>query len=203
MCHLTLKPNILVNFSIELLYYFSTMWQNKTQVMILLILYLIVIFTVMTVYWSYIIIYKICSKIKIIRIFEDIDTLDDLLYLNFNVFIQLIAEMFRRHGYCTKITTKCGEEGNGLILDNIKFVEVWRRALHREVECETAMKFARCMQLNSIYRGMLITLGDFKQSTRIYCHKNVIECINGQQLIAMFREVQKKRKLLKDVTILH
>lgn len=46
------------------------------------------------------------------------------------------------------------------------------------------------MQDNDIYRGMIITLGDFKPNTRNYCHMHVITCINGNQLLQMLKKVQ-------------
>ncbi len=158
----------------------------------MLFAYLLLLFFAMTVYWSLVIIYSIYFKIKVNRLLENINTIEDLQYIPFNVFIHVTAEVFKRKGYVVKITDKCGEEGNGLLLDNRKFVEIWRRALSHEVDCEAAMKLEKCMRSNSIYRGMLITLGEFKHSTRLFCHKNVIECITGQQLLAMFKEVQKK-----------
>lgn len=168
-------------------------------VIIMLFMYLILIFLAMTVYWSLVIAYNAYFKIKINRLLEDINTIEDLQYIPFKVFLPLISEVFKRKGYSVKITNKCGEEGNGLILDNMKFVEFWRRALNHEVDCEAAMKLAKCMQTNSIYRGMIITLGDFKQNTRMFCHKNVIECINGQQLLSMFKEVRKKKEVLQTI----
>jgi len=147
----------------------------------------------LSIYWSCLLIYSVIYRIKVNRLLESIDNLEDLLFMNYSLLLSLTAEMFRRKGHLVKITDKCGEEGKGLILDNIKFVQIWRRAIHHDVECETAIKLARCMQYNSVYRGMLITLGDFKQNTKAFCHKNVIECVNGRQLLSMFREVQKRR----------
>ena len=163
----------------------------------MLFIYLVMLFFAMTVYWSLVIIYIVYFKIKTNRILENINTIEDLQYIPFRVFLHLVAEVFRRKGYSVKITDKCGEEGNGLILDNMRFVEIWRRALNHKVDCEAAMKLAKCMQSNSIYRGMLITLGDFKHNTKMFCHKNVIECIDGEQLLSMFKEVRKRKEVLQ------
>ncbi|MDP4095157.1 MAG: restriction endonuclease, partial [Bacillota bacterium] len=97
-------------------------------------------------------------------------------------FVQISAEIFRRKGYKVKLTDKCGEEGNGLILNNLIYVEIWKYSADHFTDVEAAMKLAKCMRNNSIYRGIFITLGDFKKCTRTYCHTNVIQCINGEQL---------------------
>lgn len=163
----------------------------------MLIFYAITIAIAFIIYHAVILAVNISFRIKVNKLLENIDDLEDIQYINFKILLYITAEMFRRKGYSVKITDKCGEEGSGLLLDDTRFVEIWRRALYREVECEVAMKLARCMQSNSIYRGVLITLGDFKRNTRIYCHKNVIECITGQQLLSMLKEVQKRKALVK------
>ncbi len=168
-------------------------------VIVMLFIYLILIFLAMTFYWSLVIVYTMYSRVRINRMLENINTVEDLQYIPFKVFLPLIAEVFKRKGYSVKITDKCGEEGNGLILDNMRYVEILRRALNHEVDCEAAMKLAKCMQSNAIYRGMIITLGEFKHNTRMFCHKNVIECITGPQLLAMFKEVQKKKEILQTI----
>ncbi len=58
------------------------------------------------------------------------------------------------------------------------------------MEIEQAKKLAKHMRENGIYRGMLITLGDFKNNTKNFCHLNVIKCINGNQLLQMCKDVQ-------------
>ena len=146
---------------------------------------------------AFILIGSILFKIKVNRILESINTREDLQYIKFVVFLHLAAEVFKRKGYKVKITDKCGEEGNGLILNDIQYVEIWKYGLNHAVDCEAAMKLAKCMRSNSIYRGILITLGDFKHNTKLFCHKNVIECITGEQLLAMIKEVQKKKEVLQ------
>ncbi|OGO80469.1 MAG: hypothetical protein A2Y21_11300 [Clostridiales bacterium GWC2_40_7] len=163
----------------------------------MLFLYLLLLFTVMTVYWLGIIICYVYGKIRINGLLETINTIEDLEYIRFMDFLKLTAEVYKRKGYTVRVTDKCGEEGNGLILNDKQYVEIWKHGLNHAVDCEAAMKLAKCMRSNSIYRGILITLGDFKQNTRMYCHKNVIECINGEQLISMFKEVQKKKEVLQ------
>lgn len=153
---------------------------------------LLLLMIVMVVEMAAVLIYSIYYKIKINNLLEAVTTREDLLFMRFKDLLNLMAEIFRRKGYKVRITDKCGEEGNGLILDDKQFVEVWKHSLHHMVDVETAMKLAKCMQVNSIYRGKLISLGDFKQNTRTYCHKNVIECINGEQLVQMCKEVQRR-----------
>lgn len=136
-------------------------------------------------------------KIKINTLLENINSKEDLLYLGFKDFLNLMAEVFKRKGYKVRITDKCGEDGKGLILNNIQLVDIWKHGLNHIVDVEIAMKLAKCMQLDSFYRGMLLTLGDFKQSTKLFCHKSVIECINGEQLVLMCKEVQKRKEVLQ------
>jgi len=139
----------------------------------------------------------IAYSIKINNLLESINDKNDLIQIGFRDFVYLMMEVFRRKGYRVKMTDKCGEESNGLILNNLQYVEVIKFPFEKKIEVETAMKLARCMQLNSIYRGMIVTLGDFKQNTRSFCHKNVIECINGDKVLEMCKEVQKRRPVLE------
>ncbi|MCX8128877.1 MAG: restriction endonuclease [Clostridia bacterium] len=163
--------------------------------MLFLFLFLLVVF--MLIHGCMVIIRSFFYKVKINAILEDISTVEDLVYIRFKDFLNVTAEVFRRKGYNVSVTDKCGEEGRGLILNDIQFVEIWKHARSQLVDVETAMKLTKCMQSNSIYRGMIISLGDFKQSTRLFCHKNVIECINGEQLLEMFKEVQKRKDMLE------
>ena len=139
----------------------------------------------------------IAYSIKINNLLESINDKNDLIQIGFRDFVYLMMEVFRRKGYRVKMTDKCGEESNGLILNNLQYVEVIKFPFEKKIEVETAMKLARCMQLNSIYRGMIVTLGDFKQNTRSFFHKNVIECINGDKVLEMCKEVQKRRPVLE------
>ena len=139
----------------------------------------------------------IAHSIRINNLLEGINSKDDFIQIGFKDFVYLMMEVFRRKGYKVRMTNKCGEENNGLILNDLQYVEVIKFPLDKKIEVETAMKLARCMQLNSIYRGMIVTLGDFKQNTRIFCHKNVIECINGDKVLEMCKEVQKRKPVLE------
>jgi restriction system protein len=143
------------------------------------------------------VLWRLYNKIKTDNLLEHINSREELLYLHFKDFLQVIIEVLKRKGYKVRITDKCGEEGNGLILNGRQYVEVWKHSINQIVDVEAAMKLARCMQVNSTHRGMLITLGDFKQNTRVYCHKNVIECINGEQLLEMCKEVQTRKGVLE------
>jgi restriction system protein len=143
------------------------------------------------------VLWRLYNKIKTDNLLEHINSREELLYLHFKDFLQVIIEVLKRKGYKVRITDQCGEEGNGLILNGRQYVEVWKHSINQIVDVEAAMKLARCMQVNSTHRGMLITLGDFKQNTRVYCHKNVIECINGEQLLEMCKEVQTRKGVLE------
>lgn len=131
------------------------------------------------------------------KLLDAINVKEDLLYLRFKDYMYIISEVLRRKGYTVKSTTNCGIDGSGLKLDSILYAEIWKHGLNQVVEVELAMNLVKCMQSNSIYRGMLITLGDFKLNTKTFCHKNVIECINGDQLLIMCKEAQKAKAVLE------
>ncbi len=136
-------------------------------------------------------------KRKINELLKVINSKEDLLYLNFRDYMSIIVEVLKRKGYKIKSTRDCGIDGSGLILNNIQFAEIWKHGLNQIIDVELAMSLATCMQRNSVYRGMIITLGDFKPSTKVFCHKNVIECINGDQLLNMCKAVQKTKVILQ------
>ncbi len=131
----------------------------------------------------------IFHRIRIIRLFNDISCKHDLLYLRQQDFYDIIMESYRRTGHKIRTTDKCGQQ-SGFVLDDNKFVEVWKTGLSQLIEAEAAMSFAKCMRSNNIYRGVLITLGDFKGTTLKFCKTNVIECINGDQLLNLIKEAQ-------------
>lgn len=133
-------------------------------------------------------------KRKINSILKTISSKEDLLYLRFKDLLYIIIEVLNRHGYKVELTAACGVDGCGLRLNDIQFTEVWKYGLNHVLDVEIAMNLSKCMQNNSIYRGMLITLGDFKQCTKNYCYKNVIECINGDQLLCMCKAVQDSKR---------
>lgn len=140
---------------------------------------------------------KLIYKRKITELIKVIKSKEDLLYLNFKDYMAVIVEVLKRSGYKVKPTDACGIEGSGLKLNNIQYAEVWKHGLQQIVDVELAMNLSRCMRDNSVHRGMIITLGDFKPCTRIYCHRNVIECINGDQLLAMCKAVQNPKVALE------
>lgn len=163
----------------------------------MLILLMLLVIAVLVIQGLIGIMYRIIHRTKINNLLERVCTEEDLMYIRFEDFLSIAAEMFKRKGYKVQLTDKCGEDGNGLVLNDILYAEVWRHGLNRPVEVETAMKLARCMHTNSIYRGMLITLGYFKQNTKMFCHKNVIECVDGKQFLAMCRDVQRRKPALQ------
>ncbi len=136
-------------------------------------------------------------KRKINELLKVINSKEDLLYLNFRDYMSIIVVVLKRNGYKIKSTRDCGIDGSGLILNNIQFAEIWKHGLNQIIDVELAMNLAKCMQRNSVYRGMIITLGDFKQCTKAFCHRNVIECINGDQLLNMCKAVQKTKVILQ------
>lgn len=163
----------------------------------MLILFLLQFLFVILVYRLFLIIHYVYYKVKINNLLENINSREDLVYMRSIDFQNVIAEVFRRKGDKVKITNKCGEYGNGLIINDIKMVEMWKHSLSHMVDVESGMKLAHFMQINSISRGIIITLGDYKQSTKKFCNKNVIECINGEELIKMCKEVQKGKGVLR------
>ncbi len=136
-------------------------------------------------------------KRKINELLKVINSKEDLLYLNFRDYMSIIVVVLKRNGYKIKSTRDCGIDGSGLILNNIQFAEIWKHGLNQIIDVELAMNLAKCMQKNSVYRGMIITLGDFKPCTKAFCHRNVIECINGDQLLNMCKAVQKTKVILQ------
>ena len=163
----------------------------------MLILFFLLLIIEIFIYNLFLIIYSVYYKIKINNLLENINSKEDLLYMHSMDFLNVIAEVFKRKGNKVKITDKCGEYGNGLIINDIKYAEIWKHGINHRVDVEAGIKLAHCMQVNSIYRGILVTLGDYKYNTAEFCHKNVIECINGEQLLEMCKEVQKRREVLQ------
>ena len=163
----------------------------------MLILLFIEILIVVLLYKLYEIFHSLLYRNKINCLLESIDSREDLLYMRTMDYQNVIAEVFRRKGNKVEITDKCGEFGNGLLINDIKYIEIWKHGLNHIVDVEVGKKLAHHMQINSIYRGILVTLGDYKQNTRKFCHTNVIECIDGEQLVKMCKEVQKRREVLK------
>ncbi len=142
---------------------------------------------------------QLLYKRKISELINCVHSKEDLLYLNFRDYMSVIIEVLKRSGYKVRRTNACGVEGGGLELNNLQFAEIWKHGLGQMVDVEMAMNLSKCMRDNSIYRGMLITLGDFKTCTKNYCHKNVIECINGDRLLNMLKVVQNKKAVLEPV----
>lgn len=156
----------------------------------MLIIYLLLVLFTMLVYEAANFIIQIFYMVKISILVNRIESTDDLLYMKTRDFEHAVAEVFRRQGYRVRISDHFGEGGNGIILDDKYYVIARKDSLHSLVEIELAKKLAKHMRDNGIYRGMIITLGDFKSNTKNYCHINVIKCINGEELIKMFKSVQ-------------
>jgi restriction system protein len=129
-----------------------------------------------------------CAKISILV--DKISCKDDLLYLRVKEYEYVIAEIFRRSGYKVRLSDHFGEGGTGIILNDLYYVLPRKECYHHHVEVELAKKLNHHMKNNSIYRGMIVTLGDFKINTKKFCYTNVINCINGNQLMQMCKDVK-------------
>lgn len=156
--------------------------------LIVLLIYLI-LYLIVEIVWRFV--YKYYYRIKINRLLDGISCKEDFLYMKEKDFINVITLMLKRKGNKAEPTDKCGEETGGLIINDVIFAEMRKDSLSHLVEKETAMKLSHCMKEASVYRGMLITSGDYRESTRLYCRRNVIECVNGDRLFDMCRDVQK------------
>jgi len=135
-------------------------------------------------------IYHIIYLVRISLLFDTINSKEDLLFLRNKDFEYVVAEIFKRMGYRVRMSDHFGEGGTGIILNDILYVQARKERYQHLMEIEQAKKLAKHMRENGIYRGMLITLGDFKNNTRNFCHLNVIKCINGNQLLQMCKDTQ-------------
>ena len=158
---------------------------------------LLLLLTIFVTIKSMELIKALINKRKTLELLKSVNSKEDLLYMKYRDFIAVVTEVLKRSGYSVKRTSKCGIDGSGLLLNKKHFAEVWKHGLHYKVDVELAMSLEKCMRSNSIYRGMLITLGDFKTSTKYYCHKNVIECVNGDRLLSMCKAVQNPNIVLQ------
>jgi len=129
--------------------------------------------------------------VKISLLLDSIQCKDDLLYLRTKDYESVIAEVFRRNNHRVRLSDHFGEGGRGIILNDLCYVQVKKENYRHLMEVEEAMKLVRHMRGNNIHRGMIITLGDFKQCTKKFCHMYVITCINGDQLLKMCVDAQK------------
>jgi restriction system protein len=161
----------------------------------LLILLLLTIIVISVVYRILAIICEIVLKIRAIYLLDSITSKRDLLYMKYGDFERVVAEMFRRRNHRVEFSERFGEGEKGLVIDGTVYVQLRKDPLSGMINVEQAMKLAKSMWRDSIYRGMFITLGDFENITYRYCHKNVITCINGDRLLEMCLGVQSARKL--------
>jgi len=157
----------------------------------MIIVNLFLIFFTLLVYAVVSWITHICYLVKISILVDNIGCMDDLLYMRVKDLEYAVAEVFRRKGFRIRMSDHFADGGNGIILDEIYYVIVRKDSFHGLVELEHAKKLAKHMRDNNIYRGMIITLSDFKANTKNYCHKNVIKCINGTELFQMIKSVQR------------
>jgi len=141
--------------------------------------------------WRFV--YKIYFKNRIVSLLDSVRCKDDFLYMSEKEFTGVITLMLTRKGYKVEATDRCGEQEGGLFINGVIFAEMHKESLSHLIEKETAMKLSQCMRESGIYRGMLITTGDYRNSTRLYCGRNVIECLNGDRLLDMCRDVQRAK----------
>jgi restriction system protein len=135
-------------------------------------------------------IYHIIYLVRISQLVDSIGSKEDLLFLRMKDFGYVVAEIFKRRGYRVRMSNHFGEGGTGIILNDTLYVQARKERYQHLMEIEQAKKLAKHMHENGIYRGILITLGDFKNNTRNFCHLNVIKCINGNQLLQMCKDSQ-------------
>jgi restriction system protein len=135
-------------------------------------------------------IYHIVYLVRISLLVDSINCKEDFLFLSMKDFEYVVAEIFKRMGYRVRMSDHFGEGGTGIILNDLFYVQARKERYQHLMEIEQAKKLARHMHENGIYRGMLITLGDFKNNTKNFCHLNVIKCINGNQLLQMCKDAQ-------------
>lgn len=133
---------------------------------------------------------KIVYRIRINILLDNINSKYDLMDMNSKDFKFVMASVFKRKGYNVRICDRIGEGEGCLLLNGIQYVQIKRYSFSHLLEIEEAKKLVKHMQDDSIYRGMIISIGDFKNNTKKYCHTNVIKCINGDELLAMCKEVQ-------------
>lgn len=179
--------------------YFNSFMRAKYKTgdnMLLICIFLII--TALIINAMVVSIAKTFYKIKINSLLDNINTKEDLLYMNIKDFENIIAVMFKRNGYKVEFTERFGEGNRGLILNNLQYVQMEKSALNRLMDVEPVRKLSKSMQTDSIYRGIIITLGGYKRITRNYCHKNVIKCIDGDQLVNMLRDSKNKELRTKE-----
>lgn len=157
--------------------------------MILIIyLFLLLILMIMQMFISTIL--RIVYKIKISNLLDSISFKDELLEMKTRDLKNVIALAYMRKGFKVRIDDSKGEGESCLILDEIQYVQIKKYPFYNLLEVEEAKKLVKHMQDNSIYRGTIISLGDFKGNTKRFCFINVIKCINGDELLSMCKEVQ-------------
>ncbi|NLW02342.1 MAG: hypothetical protein GX027_03650 [Clostridiaceae bacterium] len=167
--------------------------QNKAQVMamiVLLMFYMLLFLAGSAIYGFYKAIQGYFLRTRVSRFIEIVEYRQDFLFLSHREFVQLVVEVLRRKGYNVRLTNGCGEYENGLELNGLQYVEVFKTGLHDMIEVETAMKLAWCMRRNQVFRGLIVALGGFKHNTRYYCYNHVISCMDGNELLSLCREVR-------------
>ncbi len=154
----------------------------------MLIIYALAILISLIFYKFFALMAGFLYSVKISMLVDKIQCKDDLIFLRVKDYENVIAEIFRRKGFKVCLSDHFGEGGTGIILNDLYYVLA--RKERYPVEIEFAKKLCRHMRNNSIYKGIIVTLGDFKANTRNYCHTNVITCIGGNQLLQMCKNVQ-------------
>jgi len=163
------------------------------SIMLIVLMIYLALYLLIELCWRFI--YKIYYKGRINRLLDGLSCKEDFLYMKEKDFTSVVALMLKRKGHKVETTDLCGEHSEGLIINDVMFAEIRKDSLSSLVEKESAMKLSQCMRASDIYRGMLITTGDYKSSTRLYCGRSVIECVNGDRLFEMCRDVQRVKAL--------
>jgi HJR/Mrr/RecB family endonuclease len=118
---------------------------------------------------------------------------ESLYNISANEFEDVVAEMYKKLGYLVKQTPYSNDRGKDIILkiDNKKYlVECKKYNFQYTIGREALQKFFAAIIEENADKGFFITTSDFK-STAVQYAKDIkkIELINGNQLIAIMREV--------------
>lgn|GEM_PF-656853 len=181
----------LFKYIAKFMYYFYHPENNIIRVIKILLLALYFVAIIYIFELIIILSIKVLYNIKIRNILDSIETKEDLLYLSQRDLEHVISLMFRRMGYSSvRFSNSFGEGSPGIILDDKYYVQITKTNFKSKINVEMAAKLAWHMLRDSIYRGIYITLGDFEKSTLNFCHKNVIQCINGDRLLEMCKDAR-------------
>lgn len=132
---------------------------------------------------AYFIILKIIGKFKIKKIYNNINSKDDLFNLHPRDFEFIVGEFFKRLGYKVKVTKYLRDGGKDLILNGDTYVEIKKYAFNHLIDKQIVEKLLKVMKRDMIQKGMIVTLSNFNTTARELCEQYGIVCIDGNMLI--------------------